>query len=435
MKFSKSFKIALNIIIHSKLRSWLTIIGIIIGIGSIVTIVSMGQGAQKTVENSLNSFSADILTVSPGFSRAAGAGANFRVGSGGGGGGFGEGGGGQATTSRTAPKNLTLKDVTIIRSVPNVIQVMGTVSGNAQTTFLGKSARVSVEGVDPAVWKNIVSTPLYSGRYLIQGDENVVVIGGRVANSTFTNMDINRLVTIGNYTYKIVGILQQTGGQDDRSIFMPIDNAVTVLDGKDIKDFDSITVKIKDISQSTQTVDDITSKLMISHGILQASKVDFSVNSLQSVQARISSTLGSLALFLEAIAAISLIVGAIGIMNTMFTSVLEKTRDIGILKAIGAKNSDILTIFLLNAAIIGLIGGILGVIIGYIAASFAGQLVNGTIGSGNGNPLGRLFGSAYISWQLVLGVFLLSIIVGLISGVIPAYRASKLKPVDALRYE
>jgi len=141
-------------------------------------------------------------------------------------------------------------------------------------------------------------------------------------------------------------------------------------------------------------------------------------------------------LFLSAIATISLIVGAIGIMNTMFTSVLEKTREIGILKALGAKNRDILVIFLLNAAIIGIIGGIFGIILGIIASSYISVLAGGTTTGGmGGGGFGRIFSSSYVSLTLIIEVFLVSIFVGLISGAIPAYRASRLKPVDALRYE
>ena len=163
---------------------------------------------------------------------------------------------------------------------------------------------------------------------------------------------------------------------------------------------------------------------MLSHGILQTSKQDFSVESPTSMQERISSTLSSTSIFLTGIAIISLIVGAIGIMNTMFTSVLEKTREIGILKAIGAKDRDIMTIFLLNAGIIGLIGGIFGIILGIIASSYISVLSGSTSLTGGGGP-GRFLSSTYVSPQLVIGIFVLSILIGLISGAIPAYRASK----------
>jgi putative ABC transport system permease protein len=230
----------------------------------------------------------------------------------------------------------------------------------------------------------------------------------------------------------IVGILKESGGSDDSRIFMPIKNAVSILEDKDQKNFDSIIVKVNDISQTDDTVAQITSKLMLSHGILQSSKVDFSVTSLKSMQARVSTTLNSMSIFLGAIAAISLIVGAIGIMNSTFTSVLEKTREIGILKAIGARNKDILAIFLFNSAIIGFIGGVLGISFGIIASGFISELA-GT--ASTGNMVSRFVSLTYVNPQLIVGVFLLSIGVGLLSGAIPAYRASRLKPVDALRYE
>ena len=423
MKITKSFHIALNIILHSKLRSWLTVIGIVIGIASIVAIVSVGQGAQQTISSNLNSLSANILTVSPGFSRAAGAGAGFRTG-----GGEGFSGGG-ASSSANAPKNLTVSDVTALRGISNIAYIMGTVSGSIEVSYLNTNSKASVQGVDPAIWKYFTTTPLSSGRYLSQGDEGIVVLGSRVANSTFSNIEINRQIEISNKTFRVVGILNQSGGSDDSRIFMPIADAVLVLDEKSSKNFDSISIEIKDISLTTDTTTQVTNLLMVSHGIFQTSKQDFTVTSPVEMQARITSTLSSVSLFLTAIAAISLIVGAIGIMNSMFTSVLEKTRDIGILKAIGAKNSDILSIFLINAAIIGLIGGLFGVLIGFLGSSVISNLASGA-------SIGRIsFASSFVSWTLIIEVLAISIGVGLVSGAIPAYRASKLRPIDALRYE
>ena len=427
MRLKKSFKIALNIILNSKLRSWLTIIGIVIGIAAIVSIVSLSQGAQRTLEQNLNSLSVDIITINPGFSRAMGMGAEFRGGGGPEGGGFG--GGGFTQSSASVSKNLTVRDLTVLKSISNIKEIMGTISGSVdEVSYLGKTARGSIQGVDPAVWKNIISTELSSGRYLNQGDVNVVVIGGRIASSTFTDVQINRQISIDGKAFNIVGILKESGGNDDSRIFMPISSAINVLEDKDAKTFDSITVKVKDISLTDNTILQITTKLMASHGILQGKRQDFSVSSLKSMQERVSSTLSSMTLFLTAIAAISLIVGAIGIMNSTFTSVLEKTRDIGILKALGARNMDIMIIFLLNSGLVGLIGGILGVVLGLFGSSFIGQLA--------GASFGRLsLSSAYTSIPLMIEVFALSMFVGLVAGAVPAYGASKLKPVDALRYE
>jgi putative ABC transport system permease protein len=430
MKLKKSFKIALNIIIHSKLRSWLTIIGIIIGIAAVIAIVSIGEGAKKTLTDNLNSLSADIITISPGFSRAQGSGGGFR----GPDGPPGENRGGASTSSgRNVAKNITVNDVMAIRTIPNVKYAMGIISGNVENvTYLSKTSRTNVQGVDVSIWKDISTAELVSGRQLSQGDVNVVVVGSRV-NTTFKDIQINRQISIDGRMFRVVGILKESGGQDDNKILMSIEDAIIVLENKNKKNFDSIMVQVKDIEQTDDTIAQITSKLMITHGILQSSKVDFSVTSLKTVQERISSTLSSATIFLTAIAVISLIVGAIGIMNTMFTSVLEKTREIGILKAIGAKDKDILTIFLLNSAIIGIIGGVFGIILGTIISSYIGQLTSAAGVSGGG--MGRMFSSSYVSFTLVLEIFLLSVFIGLLSGAIPAYRASKLEPVDALRYE
>ncbi len=167
---------------------------------------------------------------------------------------------------------------------------------------------------------------------------------------------------------------------------------------------------------------------MLSRGILQEKNKDFSVSNPAAMQETISESLNSISLFLAAIAAISLIVGAVGIANTMFTSVLEKTKEIGILKAIGAQNKDILILFLFNSGLLGLVGGIGGVILGILGAGAIGSLVGDSF---------RMFSSGSTSFNpvLIIGSFLFSTLIGMIAGAIPAYRASKLKPVDALRYE
>jgi len=419
MRIIKSFKLSLNILFHSKLRSWLTIIGIIIGIAAVVTIVSISQGAQQQIESRLGSFGADILTITPGFSRAEGPGD------------FGRGEFDREISNAINSKNLTSKDVLILKNLPNIKYIMGQISGRADLTYMTKTATLNVVGVDISVWKDITTEQLASGRFLTNGDSYSVVLGGNVVSSTFENgIPLNSKITIEGKSFRVVGILKE-----GRNIYIPLDVARNILDDKSGDKFDSISVKIKDISLSNETINVATQKLMLSHGIIDANKKDFTVSSPTSMQQTIQQTINTMTIFLGAIAAISLIVGAVGIANTMFTSVLEKTKEIGIMKAIGAQDKDIMIIFLLNSGLIGLIGGIGGVMLGYFASTTIISLGGIQTVTGSRGFFGGFGSSSYVSLQLIIGALIFSVLVGMIAGAIPAYRASKLNPVDALRYE
>jgi putative ABC transport system permease protein len=417
MRLKKSFQLAWNILVHSRLRSWLTIIGIIIGIAAVVSIVSISVGAEQQLEEGLGNLGADILTITPGFSKARG-----MMGFGGGPPGIFE----EQSSSEEETKNLTSRDINVLKTIANVNYVMGIVSSEGDMSYSGKTASVRVTGVDELVWKEITTETIESGRLLTSGDSYSIVIGSNIASSTFDNIPINSKVTIeGNY-FKVVGILN--GGN---SVYMSIETARDVFDDIGEEKFDSISVEIEDVSISNETVNNIISKLMMSRGILDEDERDFTVSNPSAMQETMQETMKTMSIFLGAIAAISLIVGAIGIANTMFTSVLEKTKEIGIMKAIGARNKNILIIFLLNSGMIGLVGGIGGIILGVIGSSLIGSMVS----SGSSGGVTRMLGNTAITPGLLIGALLFSIIIGMIAGVIPAYRASKLKPVDALRYE
>ncbi len=418
MKLKKSFQLALNIFLHSKLRSWLTIIGIIIGIGAVVAIVSISEGAQRQLEDRLGNLGADVLTITPGFSQARGSG-----------GGFGRGppsGFGEDSSSETQ-ENLTSKDLIVLKNIENVDVVMGTISGRGDLTYSSKTASVSIKGIDPTVWKEITTEEIDSGRFLTQGETYSVILGERIAKSTFENeVPLNSKVIIEGKSFKVVGILN--GGS---TVYILIDIARTILEDVDDKSFDSISVKIKDVEIADETVELIEKKLMFSRGALTEKDKDFTVTNPLEMQETMQETMNTMAIFLGAIAAISLLVGGIGIANTMFTSVLEKTKDIGIMKAIGAKNRDIMIIFLLNSGLIGLVGGLGGIILGTIGSSFISVLTSTSDTGG----MTRMFGNTTISPSLLIFALLFSILIGMVAGTIPAYRASKLRPVDALRYE
>lgn len=417
MKLKKSFQLAWNILIHSKLRSWLTIIGIVIGIAAVVSIVSISIGAEQQLEERLGSLGADILTVSPGFSRARGN--------------FGFGGGGGEMRIRTSEdfsddesENLTSRDITVIKSIDNVEIVMGSVSSSGDLTYLSKTSSVNVNGVDEKVWNEITTDELSSGRFLTNGDTYSIVIGENLATQTFEDIPLNSKVTIEGKTFKVVGILESGNG-----VYMPIETTRDVFDDIGEKEFDSISVKIEDVELSDETVENIETKLMQSRGILNENEKDFSVSNPSAMQETMQETMSTMSLFLGAIAAISLVVGGIGIANTMFTSVLEKTREIGIMKAIGSKNKDILLIFLINSGLIGLVGGLGGIILGTIGAGLIGSMTSTSGG------MTSMFSNTAVTPGLLIFALFFSMIIGMIAGVIPAYRASKLKPVDALRYE
>lgn len=249
--------------------------------------------------------------------------------------------------------------------------------------------------------------------------------GGDIVERTFEDgIPLNSKITIEDKSFKVVGIT--TSGS---SVYMPINVARTILDDVGDEEFDSISVKIENVEIVDETVELIEKKLRLSRGILTEKEQDFSVSNPSEMQETIQETQQQMSLFLGAIAAISLLVGAIGIANTMFTSVLEKTKEIGIMKAIGAKNKDVLMIFLLNSGLIGLVGGIGGVILGIFGSGLIGSMASSS------NGMTRMFGTTALTPELLLGSLLFSIIIGMIAGAIPAYRASKLSPVDALRYE
>jgi len=411
-------KFGFSSLTHRKLRSWLTVIGIVIGVASVVALISIGQGAQAQITSRLSGLGADIITITPGHSRAAGGG--FQ--------GFG-GGGERAGTSG----NLTSTDVKTIKTVQGVLYVNGIVSTRADVSYLGQSVSTSIQGVDTSGWRFFIETTgLSSGRYLNQGDTNAVVIGSGIANGLFKqNLTINKQITINGTAFTVVGILQSTGsfGQGDSIIYMPIDAARQTLD-LDLKKLSSISIKVADSSQTQDIANQIESKLLIARH-LQASKEDFTVSTAAALQSQVSSVTGTLTLFLAAIAGISLLVGAIGISNTMFMSVMERTRQIGILKSIGATDSEIMKIFVTESSLIGFFGGVLGVLFGMTASGLISELsirVVGVGGAGGGF-------TTVVTPDLIIFSVLFSTFIGAVSGLLPARRAAKLQPVEALRYE
>ncbi len=414
MKLEKCFKHAFNMVLHSKLRSWLTITGIVIGVAAVIAIVSIGDGMQQTLNARLSGLGGDIVTISPGFERGGGM---FGMRGGG-------GGGGPSSSPQATSKEIVLgrSDYQVLKGIPDIALIDTNIRGSVNISYLGKTGKVSVTGVDQKVWSQITTSTIKDGRMLDSADQNVIVIGGGLASSYFDHpVGINKMTTINGSAFRVVGILDD----QSNSVYMPIQMAYQVIPDKTNDIYDTLVVKIKNQDQLDEVITKIQDKLMTARHVTPKN-MDFSVTSRKEMQQARADTMNSMNTFLLAIAAVSLIVGSIGIANTMFTSVLEKTKEIGIMKAIGARNPDILLIFLFNAGFIGLVGGIIGVILGTLLSGFLPTLM-GNI------PMVR--GTAIVTLNSIIMALSVSVIVGILAGIIPAYQASKLKPVDALRYE
>jgi len=424
MKLNDIIKLSMNSLSNRGLRSWLTILGIVIGVAAVVSIISIGAGTQQAISSQLGGLGANIITVSSGFERAFGG--DF--------GGFE----GERRQASTTTQNLTNKDIQVIKSVSGVQFVNGIISNRLDVTYLGQSASVSVQGVDPLAWREITTSELESGRYLTSSDENVIVIGDRVANDMFKKLLlINTQISIEGKMFSVVGILKASGsfgggGGSDNTIFMPINSARTIITSVTINQFSSIQVKVADAGLVSEVINSTEEKLLLSRHVTASTK-DFTITSAQQMQTTISSVMGTLDLFLTGIAAISLLVGAIGIANTMFMSVMERTRQIGTLKALGATNFEIMKLFVFESAMIGFMGGLIGIFLGFIASGTISEL--GVRMIGVGGRLGSGGSVTVITPQLVLFSMGFSVIIGAISGLIPARRAASLQPIEALRYE
>lgn len=407
MKLHKIFKLALNMVLHSKLRSWLTILGIVIGVASVVAIIGLSNGMNASVSDRFSDMGADLITITPGYSKAS----------------FGGPGGGppKKFIASSSQDPLTNKDVQALKSLASVKSIDLRISGSAKAYFMGGEGTVKVTGVDQKVWSQFSTETIAHGRDLSSSDQNVVLIGGNLADDFFDNpVSINQILTIGGSAFRVVGIFDD----NSNSVYMPLNSAYAVLDDKVMGEYDSIIVKAKE--DSSEFIDalkeSIIDKLMIARHV-NKKNIDFSLRANKDSLEHASEMLSTMTLFLTAIAAVSLLVGIVGVINTMFTSVFEKKKEIGIMKAIGATNKDVMTLFLLNSGLMGLVGGIFGVIIGWIVASSLTFSMMRNASSGS------------VSLELVLFALAGSIIIGMLAGLIPAWNASRLKPVDSLREE
>jgi putative ABC transport system permease protein len=401
-------ELAMNSLRYRSLRSWLAVLGIVIGVASIVSLISISTGLNQNIQKSLSGLGANIITISSGAARASSMGF---------GGGPPQGAFGQDTA--TAAK-ITFAEADALRNIDGVYKVDARVQGSARIAYKNRNTSSTVIGVEPSAFPASSVSTITLGRSLGTSDLSSAVLGYSVMADTFNDSNIlNKQIKINGEPFRVVGVLNKsstTFGGPDRNIFITQKAAKTLFN--QTEKVSSVVVIAKNGTDPDTVAASVAEKLRSLHRVTNTTQ-DFTVTTASSTQSTISSVTDMLGLFLGGIASISLIVGGIGVANAMFTSVLEQTRYIGLLKALGARNGTILKLFLFEACMVGMIGGVLGIALSYLASSAMTSF---------GLP-------SAITLDLVLLGMGFSIAIGAIAGLIPARNASSVAPVEALRYE
>lgn len=402
--YKESFLMAWASLIANKMRSILTMLGIIIGVAAVIALVSIGNGVKQDIQNSISSLGSNLLMVMPGAPRTPG-----------------------VRPSAGSMKSLKVSDYEAIAKLDGVKAASPMTNGSYVVIYQNKNWTTSVSGVSYN-YLDVNNWSMKSGRFLseknVQNRERVAVVGKTVVKNLFGDeAPVGAEIRVKNIPFRIIGVLNSKGsgamGNDqDDMVIIPYTTAMERVEGVDY--LRMIYVVGKDENGIDRLQSDIENLLRVRHGIKDTNLDDFNIQNMNSIMETMEETTGTLTLFLGAVAAISLVVGGIGIMNIMLVSVTERTREIGVRKALGATYSVIVTQFLIEAVVISLMGGIIGIILGI----------------GSSKLIGMASGmSTVISVPTIVMSFAFSMAIGLIFGIYPARKAAKLNPIDALHYE
>jgi putative ABC transport system permease protein len=406
--FSENIKIAFQSLFLNKLRSALTMLGIVIGVGAVVAVMSIGTGAQDSVVKSIQGIGSNLIIVIPGNSQSDMGAMN------------------QFSSSGT--ESLKLQDVEAIQKYARHIEgVIPVIINAAPAVYMDKGSTVSIYA-SSEVAVSVYNFEIETGKFFSKSDvanfANVAVLGKTVKDKFFGDSSpIGKNIKIKGKNFKIIGTVKSKGtntfGQDqDNTIAIPITTAMSKLYGQDYVNL--IMAKTSTEDEMDIASEEITRILKKQHGIKADEKNDFSIQSQTEILNTLSAVTNIFTIAISSIAAISLLVGGIGIMNIMLVSVTERTREIGIRKAIGAKNKDILTQFLTESVVLSLTGGLMGIIFAFIISLLLNRY----------SPI-----TTSISLSSIVLAISFSTFVGLFFGIYPAMRAARLNPIEALRYE
>ena len=402
--YKESFLMAWASLIANKLRSLLTMLGIIIGVAAVIALVSIGNGVKQDIEDSISSLGSNLLVVLPGAPRTPG-----------------------ARSSQGSMKSLKISDYEAIAKLEGVKAASPMTNGSYVVIYQNKNWTTSVAGVN-ANFQDVNNWTMTSGRFFsdknVQNRERVAVVGQTVVKNLFADEDpVGKEIRVKNIPFRVIGVLKSKGngtmGNDqDDTVLIPYTTSMERVEGIDY--LRRVYVVAKDDGGIDRLQADIENLLRVRHNIKDTNLDDFNIQNMKSIMETVAQTTGTFTLFLGAVAAISLVVGGIGIMNIMLVSVTERTREIGVRKALGATYSVIVTQFLIEAVVISLMGGFIGIAFGIGASKVIG-MVSGM--------------STVISVPTIIMSFAFSMAIGLIFGIYPARKAAKLNPIDALHYE
>lgn len=386
----------------NKVRSFLTILGIVIGISSVIAMISIGQGARYDIQSNIESLGTNLLTVSPGIQRSSGS---------------------LVRQSFGSADTLTIDDAEAIEMVSSVDAVSILSSSREQIVAGENNANATVNGIDENYFevKNLV---VESGEKLTEGYINnssrVAIITPELAEQLFDEDEdpLNQKIKINNQQFIIIGLTEETGESFNTDLYIPITTLQKYILGED--SISSINIKVKTAELMDSAQEEITALLLARHDIDNEDEADFSIMNQADMIDAMSSVTGTLTILLGAVAGISLIVGGIGIMNMMFTNITERTKEIGLRKSLGAKNNDISMQFLSEAIALTLIGGIIGIVFGILAA-FLITKITGT--------------TTLVTANSIILAFGISAFIGIVFGYYPSLGAAKMNPITALRHE
>ncbi len=409
--FVLNLKLAILYSSSHKLRTFLTMLGLIIGISSLVLIVSLGESAQKSMVHQLQTLGTNLIVVLPGGSE--------------------EGKPPLAVFSTQEITTLKEEDADVLAKVSNVVGLTPYVKGSAEINYLGKTKAILFNGVK-ASFLSVENAKVEKGRFFTSQEEKkmsrVVVLGYKIAKDVFGEADpIGKRVKIKNQNYLIIGVMAKRGKiftiDYDNQVYFPFKTAQKLILG--INHINFIRAKISNENKIPQIAEAFKNILRRRHNIKTEKKDDFTVRTSAQMLDVFYKITNILKLFLALIASVSLVVGGIGISNVMYVIVDERVREIGLRKAVGARNFDILYQFLLESMLLSFFGGLIGIILGifeeYLTSVFATK-------AGIVWPFS-------LSWQALVVSFFVSLFIGLIFGILPAKKASKLSPSMAMRYE